>query len=82
MLLKQSPGLGDKYAEFYSLSLSQLSIYMTSIMADQEALVMYKIIFIVKEDLGGSIAVLGHRYCSRNPGPEAAEEGNRSSWGW
>lgn len=73
MLLKQSPGLGNKQTEFYSLILSQISIYMPSIMLAQEAREMNKIIFIVKEDLGGSTAVLGLRYYSRNPGSEAAQ---------
>lgn len=73
MLLKQSPGLGNKQAEFYSLILSQISIYMPSIMLAQEGLEMNKIIFIMKEDLGGSIAILGHRYYSRNSGSEAAQ---------
>ena len=32
MLLKQSPGLDNKYTEFYCLILSQISIYIPSIM--------------------------------------------------
>lgn len=73
MFLKQSPGLANKQAEFYSLILPQISISMPSIMLAQEGLEVNKTIFIVKEDLGGSIAVLGLRYYSRNPGSEAAQ---------
>lgn len=70
MLLKQCPGLGNKYAEFYSLILSQVSLYRVPTICQvwrlaQDAQEMNKIFFFMKEHLGGGRAVLWHRYYER-----------------
>lgn len=76
MLMKQSPGLGKKYAEFYSLIFFPDFHHICQIWhLVQEAMQMNKIIFIMKEDPKEGRAIILHRYYNKSTGLEAQYSG-------